>query len=57
MINKLLEDYVVSTPINISIRYSNGILSSSLMPLSYEPNIIAKEYVRKTTDFMTLFYD
>ena len=57
MINKLLEDYVVSTAMSISIRYNNGIFPYILILLSYEPNIIAKEYVRKITDSIILFYE
>ena len=55
MINKLLEDYVVS--IAMSIRYNNGIFPYILILLSYKPNIIAKEYVRKITDSIILFYE
>lgn len=57
IINKLLEDYVVSSAMNISIRYNNGIFPYSLILLSYDPNIIANEYVRKITDSIILFYE
>ena len=57
IINKLLEDYVVSSAMNISIRYNNGIFPYSLILLSYEPIIIANEYVRKITDSIILFYE
>lgn len=39
IINKLLEDYVVSSAMNISIRYNNGNFPYILILLSYEPNI------------------
>lgn len=57
---KLLEDCVVSTTVNLSIRYGNGTQEAFcyfLRPSSYEPNIIAKEYVGKITDFIILFYE
>lgn len=57
IINKLLEDYVVSSAINISIRYNNGNFPYILILLSYEPNMIANEYVRKIIDSIILFYE